>query len=93
MNNIYLGDTYGLKLMSLEEEANAPRNIKNTRNNKVRIIDDCNTIITMMETLRSRAYCCPELDDDAHAKLVEELANLVTDVKRNVNEAFRFGYN
>ena len=93
MNHFYLGDTYGLKYMSLKEEANAPQNIKRTHNNKVRIIDDCNTIISMMETLCIRARSCPELDEDGHAKLVEEFASLVADVKYKADEAFRFGYN
>lgn len=93
MNRVYLGDDYGLRHMSLKEEANAPQNIKKTRNNKVRIIDDCNAIISMMETLRIRARSCPELDEDGHAKLVEEFASLIVDVKYKADEAFRFGYN
>lgn len=93
MDNICLGDAYGLKPMSLEEEANAPQNIKNTRNNKVRIIDDCNAIIAMMETIRNRAYRCPELDEDKHAKLVKNFACVVSAVRCEVDMVFRFGYN
>lgn len=93
MNKTYLGDMYGLKPMSLKEEAEAPQNIRNTRNNKVRIINDCDAIMRTMESIRGRVYRCPELDEDGHAKLVEEFTSLVAEVKRKADEAFRFGYN
>lgn len=93
MNRFHPKDAYGLKPMTLDEEANAPQNIKNTRSNKVRIIDDCNSIMRMMESIRDRIYRCPELDEDGHARLVEEFASLVVDIKHKADEAFRYGYN
>lgn len=89
---VYIGKDYGLQHMSLEEEFNLPKNMKQTRNNKVQIINDCDDITRTIETLRHRAFMCPELDDEAHAKLVDEYAALIRAVREKTNEALRFGY-
>ena len=89
---VYLGKNYGLQPMSLEEEMNLPNTIRQTRNNKVQIINDCDNIARTIETLRWRAYACPELDDEEHAKLVDEYARLVREIVNKVNEALGFGY-
>lgn len=89
---VHVGRNYGLRYMSLEEEFNLPKNMKQTRNNKVQIINDCDDITQAIDTLRYRAFMCPELDDEAHAKLVDEYAALIRAVREKTNEALRFGY-
>lgn len=89
----YIGDTYGLKSYgSLKEEMELPENIKRTRHNKVNIITKIDLMARTLDSIRSRAYGCPELDDKKHADLVEELNKKVEEIDRAIDEAFRFGW-
>lgn len=74
-------EKYGIKPLTLEEEWNYPYNAKLTRNNKIKIIDRCETIRNLVETIECRAKAAPELDDDEHAEIIQKLANLVLEAR------------
>lgn len=92
MDLIFVGKDYGLKPLSLEEVLNQPENIRRTRNNKVKIIDTCDGAIRLIDTIKYRAKGAPELDDDRHSALVQELADKVEAFYKALDDAFRVGY-
>lgn len=85
-------DTYGIKPMSLEEEFNQPKCAKQTRQNKMKIIDTCDSAERLLKTIRLRAKMAPELDDTKHAELVQEMTDKVNEMYKAVETAFRVGY-
>ena len=89
-NGIYEG--YGIKPMSLEEEINLPMLQKQTRQNKIEIIDTCKHMGNLIDTLEWRAKGAPELNDVRHAALVQEMRDKVKEAYKAVEEAFRVGY-
>ncbi len=94
MDDIYknIFKTYGLKELSLEEEFNSPKYVKQTRHNKVKIIDTCKHAKNLIETIERRANGAPELDDPKHAALVQELADKVNELYKAIEEACMVGY-
>lgn len=89
-NSVYEG--YGIKPMSLEEEINLPMLQKQTRQNKIEIIDTCKHMRNLIDTLEWRAKSAPELNDVRHAALVQEMRDKVKEAYKAVEEAFRVGY-
>ena len=85
-------NTYGIKPMSFEEELNQPKYAKQTRQNKMKIIDTCNSAERLLETIRLRVKMAPELDDPKHAALVQEMMDKVNEMYKAVHEASRVGY-
>lgn len=68
---------YGSHLMSLEKEINAPQALKQTRNNKIKAIDELTWIIKIAEQIKEYYKKIPEKDDQGHADLVQKLTNSV----------------
>lgn len=89
--NGYLKKVYGLKPMSLEEEMNAPENIKRIRENKIVAINTCASMRGMLNTIESIALNIPELDDDNHSALVEIWMQAIRYAEEQLNEVLRVG--
>ena len=92
MNFDYLFHNYGLKPLTFKEEWDLPQNVRQTSNNKIKIIDTCDGAIRLIDTIKYRAKGAPELDDDRHAALVQELADKVEAFYKALDDAFRVGY-
>lgn len=94
MNDIYEGIiiTYGIQRLTLKEELDLPKYAKQTRQNKMKIIDTCKYIEDLTETIKSRAKKAPELDDPKHAALVQELSDKVNEACKAIEDAWRVGY-
>ena len=65
-----------LEVMSYEEEINAPKNVKRTRNNKLQMACDLDWAIKYAQQLRRRVSQIPEENDERHAEMVAQLAML-----------------
>lgn len=85
-------EKYGIKPMTIEEECNQPKNAKQTRRNKMEIIDTCEFARRTLETIERRAVLAPELDDSNHAALVQELADKVEEAYKAIEAANMVGY-
>lgn len=85
-------ERYGIKPMTFEEEWNQPENAKQTRRNKMKIIDTCEAMRRTLETIERRVRTAPELDDSNHAALVQELADKVKEVYKAIEAANMVGY-
>ena len=83
---------YGIKPLSIEEEWNLSEYAKQTRNNKMKIIDACDHAERLLETIKLRVKGAPELDDPKHAVLVQELADKVKEACKAVEAAGMVGY-
>lgn len=68
---------YGIKPMSFSEEASMPENAKQTRNNKVHIIDKITSIRRMLDTIENITRNIPEKDNKEHSQLVESFKEKV----------------
>ena len=66
---------YGLTPMTFAEECDAPLPVRETRMQKVEIIDNCRLIIAQAQHIIKYAKRIPEDDDPAHAELVTDYAN------------------
>ena len=82
---------YGLKPMSIEEEAGAPANIKRTRANKITAIDKCAFMRRAIDTIELTARNIPELDDDAHSALVELWIQEIRYAEEKLNDVLMYG--
>lgn len=78
---------YGLEAMSVEEEMNLPTPMKQTRNNKMKMIDQLNLVSRRVDGLINYIKLIPEENDENHAALVQELADSVDEIKRAVSKA------
>lgn len=83
---------YGIKPMSLDEEMNMSEYAKQTRNNKMKIIDTCNHIKNLIETIELITRQAPEKDDKYHAEIVQLLSDRINTVKVDVEVALRTAY-
>lgn len=75
---------YGLQPMTFDEELAAPDNVKQTRRNKMTIIDNCAFMKRAIESVESRAKRIPEEDDAAHAKLIDDWCRKVLAVEEEL---------
>lgn len=78
---------YGLEAMSIEEEMNLPAPMKQTRNNKMKMIDQLNLVSRRVDGLINYIKRIPEDNDENHAVLVQELADTVDEIKKAVSKA------
>lgn len=84
---------YGIKPLTVEEEFKLPENAKRARQNKMKIIDTSKSTRDLLEMLELRIRMAPELDDELHADLIQQVANKVNDIYKDVMEAYNIGYN
>lgn len=82
---------YGIQQLTFEEELNQPENAKQTRRNKMEIIDICESARRTLETIKRRVRRAPELDDPNHAALVQELADKVKEACKAIEAANMVG--
>ena len=80
---------YGIELMGLVEEANLPKARKQTRNNKIKSIDELDWIIQIAKQELKYCRMIPEEDDQKHANLVQELANRIHSAYVAMDEVLR----
>ena len=94
MNDIYIGiyKCYGIKPMTFEEELNQPKYAKQTRYNKMKIIDTCKHAKSLLETIEWRTKGAPELNDEKHAALVQDMYDKVNEAYEAIVTACRVGY-
>lgn len=84
-------NAYGIQPLSFEEEWNQPENAKRTRHNKMKIIDTCKFARNLIETIEITARRAPELDDEKHSALVQELSDKVNEMYKAVEAAWSVG--
>lgn len=82
---------YGLKPMTLEEEANAPENIKRLRGCKINIYDRCDSIRMKAYTIKIRAKLILEEDDVEYVRLISRFEELVEEADRTLYKALMLG--
>lgn len=82
---------YGIKDLTYFDEWNLPENAKQTRNNKMKIIDTCYHARQQLEAIENRARGAPELDDTEHSALVQELADKVKEIYKLIQDADMIG--
>ena len=78
---------YGLEAMSVEDEMNLPAPMKQTRNNKVKMIDQLNLVSRRVDGLINYAKRIPVHNNEVHATLVQELADAVDKINKAVSNA------
>lgn len=83
---------YGLSPMSFKDELNAPIPVREIRNAKVEIIDNCNAIIRLAEAAINTAKRIPEDDDAEHAALVDEYVAMISKARILMIEANALKY-
>lgn len=82
-------DYYGIKPASFEEEMNMPVAMKQTRNNKIKTIDELKWIVKMAEQMESYYKRIPEEDDQNHADLVQGLTDTIHRIYISMGEALK----
>ena len=87
----WLKNCYGMEPMSLEEEINLPKSVKQTRNNKIKIIDRLALDMRNIESLIDDARRIPECDDAKHAALVQKLTDAIMEIDDAVYKAMMVG--
>lgn len=78
---------YGLETMSVEDEMNLPAPMKQTRSNKMKIIDRLSIISRRVNGLKEYAKRIPVENNESHAALVQELADAVNEIGKVVSKA------
>ena len=68
---------YGVEAMPIEQEIALPEPVKQTRRNKIDMIDSCDLIIRMAQEMAEYVKRIPEDNDTNHAQLVQGLADKV----------------
>lgn len=91
--NFDINEYYGLEPMTIEQEVELPKNIKRTRICKLTIKDDCESVRRLLASIEFRAKMAPELDDQAHADLMESFARAVAAVRNVAEVAMHVGHN
>ena len=90
MNN--LCEHYGIKNLSIEEEMNQPEFAKRTRQNKMKIIDVCDNAKNLIETIEIKVRNAPELDDQVHSEIVDDIRKEVEEMYKSVEKLIYMFY-
>lgn len=83
-------ESYGIRPMSVNEEANLPYYEKQTRNNKIHMIDTCESMRRMLNSIEYRMKRAPELNNKEHAELVDNFRKLMDESFKALDKYFRF---
>lgn len=86
MNAVY-DDHYGIKPMGLDEHLALPAPVRQTRNNKVNLVNTLDHIEVWTRQLREITKRIPEDNDQCHADLVELLVQNVKRVEIDISTA------
>ena len=84
-------ELYGIEPMSFEDEMNLWRwheHKAQTRNNKRRMVIAMNKLIKDANYMINYAKSIPEVDDEKHASLVEELTQCFESIERKLGNDF-----
>lgn len=73
-----ISEYYGIRNLSLKEEANLPRYERLTRNNKISIVNSCESMKKILDSIEGRARKIPERNDYEHCVMVLEYAKLMS---------------
>lgn len=84
--------TYNLKHYTIDEEAKLPFTVRQTRENKIRIIDTCNFLLREIDSIIAVARLIPELDDENHSEIVNDYANAINNAKCALYVAKEIGF-
>lgn len=71
-----ISEHYGIRNLSLQEEMKLPRYERLTRNNKVNIINSCESMKKVIDSIETRTRKIPEKDDYDHCMMVMEYTKL-----------------
>ena len=82
---------YGIPKMTFEEEVNLPPLAKRTLGNKIKIVDWCDNMEHVIETIRNRAKGTPIKDDERHSDLVQKWTLMVMQANRLLDDCAMFG--
>ena len=91
MSSEWIRNIYGMEPLSLEQEINLPWMVKQTRNNKMKIIDTCGHMTQLLETIKDTARMAPTPNDLEHAQLVQAYTDAVTEAYKAVQRAWSVG--
>lgn len=83
--------SYGIKPLPVDEEFRLPKYEKQTRNNKMKIIDTCDHAAWLINQLKVGIKTAPVLDDEKHAALMQEITNKVDDFYKALEAAYMVG--
>lgn len=86
----YSEKIYGMKEITLAEAATIPDTMRSTRNAKVQIINACGLLRQAIDVIEHRAKGAPILDDQEHAELVRQFAELVKRAEADLWHAATF---
>ena len=76
VKNIF--EHYGIRDLSLKEEADLPRYERLTRNSKIHIVNSCESMKKILDSIESRTRKIPERNDYEHCMMVYEYAKLMS---------------
>lgn len=85
-------ERYGIKPMTLSEEAAMPPSIRRTRENKIYMIDAINLMRKQLDSMEFVVKQIPERDDDDHSQLIQKLREKVAVAKIYVEDADYFSH-
>ena len=83
---------YGITPLSLEECAKLPEAMRQTRNNKVEIINMIDSINKSLENLKLRVKKAPVVDDKRHAQAIQTLRDSINRLSANLDVAIERTY-
>lgn len=84
-------DWYGIPEMTIDEEINLPPLAKRTLQNKIKIIDWCDSMERSIKTIRDRAKGAPIKNDERHSDLVQKWTLMVMSATRSLDDCADFG--
>lgn len=87
----YSERAYGMREMSLTEILALPDTMRSTRNAKTQVVNLCGLMRQAIDTIEHRAKGAPILDDQEHAELVRQFAELVKRAEKGLWRAATFG--
>lgn len=89
----YLHEKYGIQPVTIAEEINLPDNLRAIRYSKMKIIDDCQAIITEAENIISRARKFKEDDNTDNAEYIQKWLAMIHSSRIKIDLATEFGFN
>ena len=90
--NTFWCSIYGLKSISLEEEIALPLYVKQTRENKMKIVDMIGWTQRSLNLTELRIKQAPELDSKEHSELIQEIYDTVKKMKTLGEQLVEIGY-
>lgn len=85
---------YGLKPMSLKEEMDLPSSVKQTRENKIKLVDTITRMERMLACLKTVSIAAPEINDYEHALIMYRFYSAIKEAEKAIDKAnnIRWGH-